>query len=158
MNKQAHIKDQENHPMPLTIGRSLLFLFVLILSISPAAGQSNGSDLEKPAGASMKLFQAVMCEDVKNQQPVNPTIVLSVSLGKATCFTSFESITGRTYVVHNWIRKDVSVTKVKLFLKPPLWSTYSRIHLREIDKGPWRVEIIDSGGNILKTLRFSITD
>jgi hypothetical protein len=45
-----------------------------------------------------------------------------------------------------------------LTLKPPRWSTFSSIQLREADKGPWRVEIVDEKDRLHKTLRFSITD
>jgi len=151
-------RKQEKHQMSLTIGRSLLLiLFMLHVSVLSGIGNENDSS-KKPSSHTLKLVQAVMCEDVKNQQPINPTLALSVSIGKAICFSSFESVTEKTYVVHKWIRKDVSVTKEKLFLQPPRWATFSRIHLREIDKGPWRVEISDSDGNILQILRFSITD
>ena len=145
--------------MQIIIRRSLLYiLFMMHVTVLPGIGQEKDGSSQHPASSSFKLVKAVMCENVDNQQPVNPTIVLSVSLGKAACFTAFESIPEKTYVVHNWIRKDISVTKVKLFLHPPRWSTFSSIHLREIDKGPWRVDISDSDGNILQILRFSITD
>lgn len=150
---------QVKHQMPLKIGRFLLFiLFMLHEAALPGIGQEKNDLSKKSALPPFELVQAVICENVKNQQPVNPTIVLSVGLKKAVCFTAFESVSEKTHVVHHWIRKDKSVTKVKLFLQPPRWSTVSSIHLREIDKGPWRVEISDSDGNILQTLRFSITD
>jgi hypothetical protein len=47
---------------------------------------------------------------------------------------------------------------VKLSLKTPRWSTFSRMRLRNGEKGPWRVEITDEEGNILGVLRFSVTD
>jgi hypothetical protein len=53
---------------------------------------------------------------------------------------------------------DKLSTKKKLVLKPPRWSTFSSIQLREADKGPWRVEITDDDENILRILRFSIVD
>jgi hypothetical protein len=150
---------QEKHRVPLKIGSLLLVvLFMLHATVLLGIGQENDDPSKQPDLPPFKLVQAVMCERVKDQQPVNPTVILSVSLGKAACFTAFESISEKTYVVHNWIRKDVSVTKVKLFMLPPRWSSFSSIHLREIDKGPWRVEVSDSDGNILQILRFSITD
>jgi len=145
--------------MLLSIGRSLLLILLMLHTpVLMGIGHARNDFSKKSIPSPLKLIQAVMCEDVKNQQPVNPTVVLSVSLGKAVCFSSFESVAEKTYVVHKWLRKDVPVTKEKLFLQPPRWATFSRIHLREIDKGPWRVEISDSEGNILQILRFSITD
>ena len=50
------------------------------------------------------------------------------------------------------------ITVKKLTLNPPKWSSFSSIQLRESDKGPWRVEINNENGDILKVLRFSITE
>jgi hypothetical protein len=53
---------------------------------------------------------------------------------------------------------DELSAKIKLTLNPPRWATRSSIQLRETDKGPWRVEIVDAEDKVLYTLRFSITD
>jgi hypothetical protein len=50
------------------------------------------------------------------------------------------------------------VTSKRLTLKPPRWATFSSIQMREGDKGPWRVEIWDEQNQLIKTLRFSVTD
>ena len=59
---------------------------------------------------------------------------------------------------HHWYHRDKFVTKIGLALKPPRWLTFSSIHLREIDRGPWRVEISTPEGALLRTLRFSVTE
>jgi len=46
----------------------------------------------------------------------------------------------------------------KLTLTPPKWSSFSSMQLRNVDKGPWRVEIRDSRDNLMHVLRFSISD
>jgi hypothetical protein len=45
-----------------------------------------------------------------------------------------------------------------LTINTPRWSTFTSVQLRDADKGPWRVEITDKSGNLMHTLRFSITD
>ncbi|MEJ2040486.1 MAG: DUF2914 domain-containing protein, partial [Desulfosarcinaceae bacterium] len=82
----------------------------------------------------------------------------SINSGKISCFTEFENIASTTYTTHRWYRRDVLVTTKRLTLKPPRWATYSSILLREADKGPWRVEILDEKDELLSTLRFSVTD
>jgi hypothetical protein len=107
----------------------------------------------------MRMTRAVLCEDIKDGQPVNEGIIFSSDLGKITCFTEFDSITEKTTIYHCWyFRDNLRAKKKPLVLNPPKWSTFSQIEPRETDKGPWRVEIVDGAGNILQTLRFSIID
>ncbi|OQY08307.1 MAG: hypothetical protein B6I22_01075 [Desulfobacteraceae bacterium 4572_123] len=106
------------------------------------------------------LVQAVMCEGVQNYSPVNPAVVFSIDSGsgKISCFTAFDPVAKKMFILHNWFHQGRIVTRKKLSLKPPKWSTFSSIQLREMDKGPWSIEISDPRGKIFKTLRFSITD
>jgi hypothetical protein len=111
-----------------------------------------------PEAEKLTLVHAVMCEEISDRQPVNETIVFSVSLGQVICFNFFNPVPERTVIYHNWYKRDRLTSRVKLRVNPPRWSTFSRIQLREVDKGPWRVEITDGNGTVLRVLRFSITD
>ncbi|MEJ2728807.1 MAG: DUF2914 domain-containing protein [Deltaproteobacteria bacterium] len=106
----------------------------------------------------LKLSEAVMCEEIVSNAPKNPTVVFSISREKAVCFTLFDPVPQKTVIYHNWYHRDVPSAKIRLELKPPRWSTYSSIQLRETDIGPWRVEITDENENIFGVLRFSVTD
>ena len=106
----------------------------------------------------LKLIRATMCERIENYLPVNFAVVFSVTVGKISCFTSFDPVPKETQIEHKWYYKDTLSTQKRLFLKTPRWSTYSSIQLREADKGPWRVEIVDKNNRILGILRFSVTD
>jgi hypothetical protein len=107
---------------------------------------------------SLKLVRAVMCERIEGYSPVNRAVIFSVTVGKISCFTSFEAVSVETQIEHRWYFKETLTTKKNLFLKTPRWSTYSSIQLREADKGLWRVEIVDKKKHILGVLRFSVTD
>jgi hypothetical protein len=106
----------------------------------------------------LTLISAAMCEGIKDHNPWNKAVVFSVSIGKVCCFNSFDPVPEKTVIYHNWFRRDKLSTRVKLSLQPPRWSTFSRIQLREADKGPWRLEITDRKGNLLHILKFSIVD
>lgn len=108
--------------------------------------------------ATLTLVQAFVSEDVRDGTPKNPGMVFPVAVGKVACFTAFDPVPRRTAVFHNWYRRDELNTRIRLVLQPPRWATFSSIQLREIDKGPWRIEIADQEGQVLHTLRFSITD
>jgi hypothetical protein len=106
----------------------------------------------------LTLSEAVMCEEIFSNAPKNPTVIFSVSKEKAVSYTLFDPVPQKTVIYHNWYHRDVPSAKIRLELKPPRWSTYSSIQLRETDIGPWRVEITDENGNIFGVLRFSVTD
>lgn len=133
------------------------YLVVFFGVICPSVGTGQES-LPVPAVSKLSLSNGVMCEGVKDFTPVNPTIVFSVSIGKAFCFSSFDVVPEKTIVSHNWYRKDMLSTKINLVVNPPRWSTFSSIHLREADIGPWRVEVTDIDGKVYQILRFSVTD
>jgi len=99
-----------------------------------------------------------MCEGIESYAPKTAAVVFSIEIGKVSCYSSFDPVPEKTYIYHLWYLKDRLTTRKRLYLKPPRWSTYTSIQLREADRGPWRVEITDKDGNVFKTLRFSITD
>jgi len=138
----------------------ILFTVTVLFSTLPASAQDppNSSGGSKTSGAGIALVQAVMCEDIQDQLPQNPTVVFSIERRKAVCFTTFDPVSQKTDIYHHWFHRNRSSAKIKLTLKPPRWSTYSSIQFREEDIGPWRVEITDAQGKIFQVLRFSITE
>jgi len=142
--------------------RTLLILFAVtaLFSMPPVSAQDQpeSSGGSEATGASIALVQALMCEDIQDQLPQNPTTVFSIERRKAVCFTAFDPVSQKTDIYHHWFHRDRSSAKIKLTLKPPRWSTYSSIQFREEDIGPWRVEITDDQGKIFQVLRFSITE
>ncbi len=118
------------------------------------------ADAVAPATAAdteLTLVRAVMCEKIQDYQPVNPAVVFSVSIGEVYCFTAFSPVPEQTVIDYKWYRRDDLVTNRRVVLYSPKWSTYSSIHLRGADIGPWRVEIIGHEEAVLEVLRFSVT-
>jgi hypothetical protein len=114
---------------------------------------SNAESAQKLA-----LKEALMSERVENLTPVNPGLVFPVSAGQVCCYTFFDPVPQHSVIYHRWFHRDELSTQTRLRLYPSKWSTYSVIQLRETDKGPWRVEIIDQNGRVFEVLRFSVTD
>ena len=132
----------------------LVMLCIALSTCSQAFSQEDQSTLPPL----LTLAQAVMCEEIDGLTPENQAIVFSIAIGRVSCFTSFDPVPEDTYVYHSWFFRDKLSKKIKLSLQPPRWSTFSSIQLREADQGPWRVEITDRNGRLLRLLRFSITD
>ena len=121
----------------------LLLLAVILGFLFPdsATTQSGDTGASKTSAGKILLVQAVMCEDMLELVPRNPTTVFSIERRKAICFTSFDPVTEKTIVYHQWFHRDQNSAKMKLTLNPPRWSAHSSIQLRAEDIGPWRVEI-----------------
>lgn len=119
--------------------------------------QAFSQDKKGPA-ETLTLVEAVMCESVREFVPVNQGVVFSSGIGRVHCYSSFDPVPNRTAIYHNWFHRDQLSSKQRLVLNPPRWSTFSTMQLREGDRGPWRVEVTDGNGHLLKVLRFSITD
>jgi len=131
---------------------------IAVLGGSDAPPQSPPRSASGPMAIRLSLVQALVCEDMKDGIPFNTAVAFSISTGKIYCYTLFDQIAEDTVVYHHWFFRDKPSARIRLSLKQPRWSTYSSIQLREADRGPWRVEISDAGGRLLKTLRFSVTD
>ena len=129
----------------------LLFAAVFVFLSSTIA-------ISQERKAKMKMVEAVMCEAIENFQPVNQSVVFSISLGEVFCFSSFDPVFEKTVIYHKWYKKDQLIFTMRLTLSPPKWSSFSRVQIRDADKGPWRVEIRDEDNTLLKTLRFSMAD
>lgn len=130
----------------------LLLVFVLFLPATVCAEENTLSG-EEPI-----LQRAVMCETIHKFAPVNVAVVFSIDLGRVYCYTEFDPVPVQSVTYHKWYRKGNLVSVKQLSLNPPRWSSFSSIQLRELDKGPWQVEVIGENDKLLRTLRFSITD
>jgi hypothetical protein len=137
-----------------------LSALIIIIALSLANAVEDRSGIIKPANpeSGPNLVQALLCEGMKGSLPQYPAIVFSITLGKVFCFTDFDPVPEKTFVYHNWYFRELKRASVKLSLNTPRWATFSTVQMRATDKGPWRVEITDPRGNIIETLRFSITD
>jgi hypothetical protein len=136
-----------------------LFFFGVFFCLQAPLGFLKAQEHEiPPASITTSLTIAVMCEGITDKLPVNPAIAFPVGNKSVYCLSSFDPVKEKSHINHFWYRKDKLVSNVRLLIQPPRWSTYSSIDLRESDKGPWRVDVVDANNNLLKTLRFSITD
>lgn len=141
---------------------SLSLMFIVLFTGSLVSGeliaQENANRVTTIVQRGLSLDQVVMCEGIKDYEPVNKAVVFSLEIGKVYCFTSFDHVPQKTVIYHNWYRSDRLITTKRLSLQPPQWSTFSSIQLREADKGPWRLEIKDQAKKILQIVKFSVTD
>jgi hypothetical protein len=146
-------------PMKKPVFSRIAAVLSVLLLPSITAGQPSGSgQLATTQSAGLALGESTVCENVQNGIPEQTAVAFSVSLKRVYCYTDFSTVPEKSFAYHNWYLRETLKASVKLTVRPPRWSTYSSIQLRDSDKGPWRIEITDEEGNILKTLRFSVID
>ena len=137
--------------------KAIRYIGVAIAAILAAIVLQTAGSQAAP-GAKLTLVRAVMCETIQEYAPVNPAVVFSIDLGRVSCFTAFDPVPRQTFVHHKWYRDDSLITVKRLTINPPRWSSFTSVQLRDADKGPWRVEVTDENDNLMRVLRFSITD
>lgn len=145
----------------MKIQKTLKIVALLLTAVLPALAVGQSPVEEQLVTVEIKklaLGSTSTCELVKNAAPENKAVVFSSTLQKVYCYTNFTSVPEKMFTYHNWYLRDKLKASIKLVLRPTSWSTYSAMELRSSDRGPWRVEVTDEEGNILKTLRFSIID
>ncbi len=153
--------DETARHKSMSIIRRRLISFLVLIFLASFLSQAFAQEKDPPAKATSKklaLVQAATCEGVSDTSPKNRAIVFPLKIGKIYYFNTFDPVPEKTIIYHKWYFRDKLRARVKLSLKTPRWSTFSRIGLRDDDKGPWRVEITDEEGNIFGILRFSVTD
>ncbi len=139
--------------------RSFTYFILAIIGTFVIASRPGAETAESLVpSAKLTLVQAIVCEQVENLGPKNPAVVFPLELGEVTCFTAFDPVPEETVIYHQWFFRDQPSARVRLRVKPPRWSSFSRIQLRPGDAGPWRVEITDADGKIMALQRFSVVE
>ena len=141
--------------MKITFKKVCFAILLAVVIVAP------GTVLSEEVAASPEeaiLVKAVMCESLDKLVPANEAVVFSINLGRVFSFTEFDPVPEQTVIFHKWYHKGKLISVKKLTINPPRWSSLSSMQLRDADKGPWHVDVVDHNAKLFKTLRFSITD
>jgi hypothetical protein len=133
---------------------------VLFFAMAIAMGSfimAGPTPVEAQDAGPMAITSATICKNVINREPVDAGTSFLASEAKLYCFSKIDGIQSDSEIVHAWYYGGVERTRITLGVKPPAWRTYSSKIIQPHEIGAWRVEILDSAGNILKTVEFEIT-
>ena len=125
----------------------MVCLISLCLLIPAAGAQAN----------KVQVVAAAICKDVVDREAVDVGTQFSNSVSRLFCFTKAVSTEIPTEVVHVWSYDDVERARVSLSVKAATWRTYSSKAIQSHEIGPWRVDVMDTSGNLLETINFEIT-
>ena len=137
----------------------IIFLFFQFISPLNIAGQDEFINASSKSLSIDKAFMCLSTSDTLGSDTLeNESIVFSISQKKVICITSFNNVQEKTIVYHRWYHKDNHVNEKKISVTPINPSINSEMCLRDADKWPWSIEILDQERRLLKILRFSIVD
>ncbi|MDD2337408.1 MAG: DUF2914 domain-containing protein [Geobacteraceae bacterium] len=81
--------------------------------------------------------------------------ISSSSIHELYCYTKVTaSEDAERQIVHEWYRNDEMVSRCVLPVQGTSWRTYSKKLITTDMAGDWRVDVLDSAGNLLKTTKF----
>ncbi len=129
------------------------FLNVMVVLISlclliPAAGAQEANKVQ--------VVAAALGKDVVDREAVDIGTRFSNSVSRLYCFTKVVAADTPTEVVHVWSYGDVERARVSLAVKAATWRTYSSKAIQSHEIGSWRVDVLDTSGNLLETINFEI--
>jgi hypothetical protein len=104
----------------------------------------------------IKITEIVITSRIVKGKPIDSIRRLSSSTDKNLyCFTRTLAPTGtETKIRHVWYNGAEKVGEFELPVKGDKWRTYSKKLIQKGWAGEWRVEVLDSSGGLLKTVKF----
>jgi hypothetical protein len=100
--------------------------------------------------------QTVICKNVVNRAPVDAGNSFAMPIDKIFCFTKIVGADQPTEITHVWYFDGTERDRVTLSVGGNPWRTYSSKRLRQSDVGPWHVDVLDAGGNMLDRVAFIV--
>ncbi len=129
-----------------TFLQTCCFALFMLIAAGPVKATDNG----------LKITELAVTTKIVKGNPIDSVHRISSASVKALyCFTRLKSAAGgETTIHHVWYRDGEKVGDYELPVKGERWRTYSMKMIEKGWAGDWRVEILDKGGNILKTVKF----
>lgn len=100
------------------------------------------------------ISQAVFAKSVENKTPLKViTEANNNALNKVYFFTNIRNLTGEM-ITHRWIYKDKIKAEVGFKIKGKRWRVWSSKNIWHSWTGQWRVDVLDSQGDVLLSKTF----
>jgi hypothetical protein len=127
----------------------VLMAFIVCGTILPTLGQEKA----KPE---FTIGRLVVGTGVENREPVGVAETFPATTEKVYCFLEATEISKDTEVSFVWFLGDKEMAKTNLPLTMgPRWRTFANKTVEGM-KGDWKVEIRDSGGNLVQEVKFKV--
>ena len=135
--------------------RKLLFSLPILVLLIMCLGLQTTSQAQ--GAPQLEVAAAAICKDVVYLEPVDTGTSFGVEEGQLYCFTKITGAQNPTHVTHVWYFDGTERAKIDLPVNSVAWRTYSSKIIQPHELGAWHVDVFDSLGNVLKTLKFEVT-
>lgn len=103
-----------------------------------------------------EVLEFVICKDVLEREPVDIVNTFTVSDDRGWVFARINNPEEMTYVHFVWYFEEEVYFEIRMRVGvSPAWRTYSSVALQE---GAWRVELLDNDREVLKEIRFHVSE
>jgi len=157
-SQNKEVTDMKRLIIPLLI---LVAMFMGLHAVCQAQKEP-GEKPQEPAMEEQKppeleVSVAAICKDVVDREPVDSGNSFTADVGKLYCFTKITGAQSPAHVTHVWYFDGTERARVELAVNAASWRTFSSKIIQAHELGAWRVDVVDTEGNVLKTLEFAVT-
>lgn len=128
------------------MSKLIAFILLLLSAATPALAEESG----------ITVTEIVITSKIVKGKPIDSIKRLSSATDKNLyCFIRTKAPAGGdARLRHIWYNGDAKAGEFELSVKGGNWRTYSRKLIQKGWAGDWRVEVLDSNGNLLKSVKF----
>ena len=157
-SQNQEVTDMKRLIIPILV---LVAMFMGLHAVCQAQ-QEPGEKPQEPAmqeqkAPELEVTVAAICKDVVDREPVDAGNSFTADVGKLFCFTKITGAETPTNIAHLWYFDGTERARVDLAVNAISWRTFSSKIIQTHELGAWRVDILDAGGNVLKTVEFAVT-
>ena len=106
--------------------------------------------------AQLSVEESSIALDVIDRMPVGSDSTFVASVGIVYCWTRVAGAEGEVAIHHVWFHGDQEMADIELRIGGSPWRTWSNKAIVPEWTGAWRVEVRDSAGNVIETIRFTV--
>lgn len=106
--------------------------------------------------AQLSVEESAIALDVIDRMPVGSDSTFVASVGNVYCWTLVAGAEGEVAIHHVWFHGDQEMADMELRIGGSPWRTWSSKAIVPEWTGDWRVEVRDSAGTVIETIRFTV--
>ena len=131
-----------------------VFAMISILLYAPSSAISQDASATTDTDT-LYVTELLLCRDVVEREPVDIVQSYTADDEMAWAFARIYNSGDMTNVTFRWFYEEVEYFTFNSRVgTSKQWRTYSRVTVRP---GSWRVEVIDTEGNVIKEARFHVS-
>ena len=115
------------------------------------------NEKDVPKLNTLALKEIMICRGVY-KNPIKPGFNFTNNVDSLFCYTKISNSGDKQEIKHMWYHEDKLITSVVYNIKTSYnYRSWSKKTILNSQTGKWRVDVVDNGGNVLGSRKFSIS-